>query len=222
METVIVSLGGSLIVPDAIDKTFLKKFRTLILSLPQKFVIVTGGGKTCREYNDAAKAFTKPKPDDLDWMGIAATRLNAELVRVLFGKKAYKEVVENPTKKVLVKQKILVACGWKPGCSSDMDAVLWAKTFGAKKMFNLSNTLGVYSADPKKDSRAVLLDTISWKDYRKMIGNKWSPGLNTPFDPTASRKADQLKLEVVVAKGTNLANVKKALTGKPFKGTLIS
>lgn len=48
-ETIIISLGGSLIVPDQIDTNFLKDFKTLVLSnvaKGKKFVIITGGGKT--------------------------------------------------------------------------------------------------------------------------------------------------------------------------------
>ena len=48
------------------------------------FVIITGGGKTCRNYNNSLRKIVNPSLEDLDWMGIASTRLNAELVRICF------------------------------------------------------------------------------------------------------------------------------------------
>ncbi|MDD4333294.1 MAG: UMP kinase, partial [Patescibacteria group bacterium] len=49
----------------------------------------------------------------------------------------------------------------------------------------------------------------------------WSPGLNMPFDPIASRKAQELNLQVIIA-GKNLKNLKNILEDKKFKGTVIS
>ena len=221
MKTLILSLGGSLVVPSQIDTSYLKKIKNLLYLLPYRFILVCGGGAVCREYQTAAKQISKPSNKDLDWLGIASTKLNAELVRLVFGRDAYEKVAVVPTKKIKTKKKFIIASGWKPGCSSDLDAVLWAKTFNAKYIFNLTNINGVYTADPKKDKKAKLLETVSWKQYRTLISATWKPGLNTPFDPTASRKAQQLKISVSIIKGTDLNNLKKALLGKKFKGTEI-
>ena len=76
-ETIIISLGGSLIIPEEIDKDFLKKFKSLILSHVEKgkkFVIITGGGKICRKYQDVIKNLKKINDSELDWLGIYSTR----------------------------------------------------------------------------------------------------------------------------------------------------
>src|SRR3989338_7758671 len=127
MKTVILSLGGSLIVPDTIDSAFLKKFRKLILVLIKKryrFVIYCGGGKWDRNYQNAAEKITQLKPVDKDWLGIYATRLNALLLQRIFQPYAEAQVVVDPTGHVSFTKRILVAAGWKPGWSTDYDAVL--------------------------------------------------------------------------------------------------
>ena len=150
-DVVVISLGGSLICPDGLDVPFLKKFRALIEDFPEKkFGIVCGGGKLARNYASGASEITAVSEKDLDWIGIRATHLHAEVVRSLFDDFAYPEIIVNPTKKLRTKKMILVAGGWKPGWSTDMDAVLLAKNIGAKLVINLSNIDHVYDKDPRK------------------------------------------------------------------------
>lgn len=223
-KTHIISLGGSIIVPGKINVAFIKKFRKLILDFVKKgdrFVIVTGGGRINREYNAAAQKIIPVKPVDLDWLGIAATKMNAEFIRVIFSSIAYEKVVANPTKKVKTDKKIIVGSGWRPGCSSDKDTVLLAKQFKAREVINLFDRDYVYDKDPDKFKDAKPLKEIKWRDYLKIIGTKWTPRLSTPFDPIASKKARKLGLKVVVLKGTNLPNLKKYLEGGNFEGTVL-
>jgi uridylate kinase len=225
MKTFIISLGGSVIVPDQINVGFLKKFRQLILSFVKKghrFILVTGGGRINREYNKAAKQMGKVKARDLDWLGIAATKMNAELIRVLFADYAYKKVINNPTVKVKTNKKIIVGSGFMPGCSSDKDTVFLAKQFKAKEVINLFDKDYVYDKDPDKFKDARPLKQIKWNDYLKIIGKKWRPRLSTPFDPEASKLAKKLGLRVIIIKGTNLNNLKAYLSGQAYKGTVIS
>ena len=143
----IISVGGSIIIPKTgFDINFLKKFRALILSRVkkgEKFILVIGGGATCRNYQHALKSVIKASNTELDWLGIYATWFNAEFVRLLFGKYAHFEVIKNPIDRKILKQvqddKIIVTGGWQPGCSTYKDAVLLAQNFGAKELINLSN-----------------------------------------------------------------------------------
>jgi uridylate kinase len=116
----------------------------------------------------------------------------------------------------------MIGAGFLPGNSSDLDAVVLAKTYGARKIINLTNTDYVYDSDPKKNQSAKPIREISWEDYRKIVGSKWRPRLNSPFDPIASKIAEESKLEVVIANGRKLDNLGKILQGKKFVGTLIS
>jgi len=220
-EIIIISLGGSLIVPEGIDVTFLDAFKKFIFSRPERFVIITGGGRTARTYQAAIKTMGDLNAEDADWIGIHSTRLNAHLVRTIFRNYAHPEIVFDPTKRVSFKEKILVAAGWKPGCSTDYDAVLLAKQLKVKRLINLSNIDYVYTKDPNKFADAKRIEKISWKDFRKIVGDRWDPGLNAPFDPIASKEAERLKLEVAIMNGRNLANVSVYLNGKKFTGTII-
>lgn len=226
-ETVVISLGGSVLAPAQIDIDFLHGFRRLILKFVHdgyRFAIICGGGKTAREYQGAARKVVNAVHEDLDWLGIHATRLNAHLLRTIFREAAYPRVIKNPNEKIKPKasDRVVVAAGWKPGRSTDHGAVLLAKNLGAKTVINITNTDFVYDKDPTKFSDAKPLRQISWKEFRKLIGiSKWSPGLNTPFDPVAAKVAEKMKLRVAVM-GKDLGNLEGFLNGRQFKGTIIS
>ena len=103
-ETIVISLGGSIVVPNVPDPDFINIFKSLILEEIKKdkrFVIIIGGGKTCRNYQEALNKTISATTTDLDWMGIYATRLNAELIRMSFGGVAASEIILDPS--VLVK-----------------------------------------------------------------------------------------------------------------------
>jgi len=222
---IVLSLGGSLICPDRIDFVFLKKFKRLIeagIAGGKRFIIVTGGGSTARHYQEAARVAGAVNDEDLDWLGIHATRINAHLIRAIFRKYAHPVIVKNPIENIIFNEKVLVAAGWKPGFSTDYDAVMLAKQFKANKIINMSNIDQVYNKDPKKYVGARPLNNLSWKDFRKIVGNRWSPGLNAPFDPIASKEAEKQKLTVYIVNGKNLANIQRLLAGKSFRGTAIS
>jgi uridylate kinase len=224
-QTFILSLGGSLIAPPSgIDWRFLKKFRVLLLGQIKKnkrFFIITGGGATCRIYNQAAQRIMKPSAEDLDWMGIQSTHLNAHLVKTIFRPYAYPDIIKDPVAKVKTKKMIIAGGGWLPGWSTDFDTATIAKEYGVKTIINLSNIDYVYDKDPRKFKDAKRVTRFSWPEFRKLVGDKWSPGLNTPFDPVASRLAESLKLKVIILNGKKIKNLKKCLNGEKFKGTVI-
>jgi uridylate kinase len=226
MQNYIISLGGSLIVPDGIDSNFLKKFKELIEkhTKESRFIIICGGGKTARRYQEAASAVMQLAPEDKDWIGIHSTRLNGQLVKTLFKKIAYPKVIRDPTEKIKLKDKerVVIAAGWKPGASTDYDAVLLAKNFGVKALINLTNVDYVYDKNPKKYADARPVRAIAWKSFRKIVGSKWDPGANVPFDPVASKLAEKLKLKVIIANGKNLPNLDEILHGRRFIGTTVS
>ena len=223
-DKIIISLGGSLIVPEEIDKDFLLAFRDLILSEVEKgkkFVLMTGGGKICRKYQGVAQELGNPSHVDLDWIGIASLKLNAELLRVIFSDYANSEVVHDLSVPFSFEKSIVVGSAYEPGHSSDYDAVLAAQQVGAKMLINLSNTDFVYDSDPKVNKDAKKIEKITWNEYRKIIPTEWNPGLNTPFDPTASELAEKEGITVVTMNGKNLENLKKCLEGEEFIGTTI-
>ena len=231
-KTVIISLGGSLIVPDKINISYLKQFRKFINSYIKqgyKFVIVCGGGHTAREYINAAVKIAgeeKSLNNELDLIGIKATFLNAELVKSIFynynKKIVFPEIITNPDKTPnKLTKKIYVIAGWKPGFSSDYDAVYYAIKFKSDTVINLTNVDHVYSSDPRKNKSAKPLPSLTWKDYLGIVGNKWQAGDNFPFDPVASKLASKHNIKVYIIKGTLLTQLRNILEQKHFKGTLL-
>jgi uridylate kinase len=224
----VVSLGGSIVAPDSADGQFLKQCSQLIRGLineddERRFIFVVGGGGPARAWQNAYREVCgdSTRDEEADWIGIMATRLNAQLVKAVMAEWCCQDVVTDPTCAEPLKGKVLVAAGWKPGFSSDNDAVLLAERFNAKIVINLSNIEKVYTADPRKDPSARPLDRISWADFRAMVGDEWVPGKNVPFDPVASRHAEKIGLKVICAAGRDLENLKKIICGGEFTGTTI-
>ena len=228
MALTVISVGGSIIAPDNVDTSFLKDFHDMVISYLEKhpedkLIFVAGGGAPARKYQNALRT-VKENADPLlqDWLGIKATHLNGTLLRSVFSEFVTDELVTDPTdENIKFDGRILVAGGWKPGFSTDTDAVYLAERFGGKTIINLSNIKKVYTADPKKDPDAKPLDSISWHDFRKMVGDEWNPGLNAPFDPIASKRAEADGMKVICADGRNTENIRCILEGLPFEGTVI-
>lgn len=225
-ETIIMSVGGSLIVPDQIDTAFLSQFKKFIDSETangRRFIIIAGGGRTARRYQDAAGEVTNLENDDLDWMGIHATRLNGHLLRTIFRNNAHFEMITNPDDILDVPDtaQIVIAAGYRPGASTDLRAVQIAQLVNAKKVINLSNIDYVYTADPRKDENAEKIEEITWADFRKLIPTEWDPGLSSPFDPIAAKTADELNIEVAIINGNHETALADYLSDKEFVGTRI-
>jgi uridylate kinase len=226
-ETIIMSVGGSLIVPNHIDTEFLKTLKVFIdtqTANGRRFIIIAGGGKTARQYQDAAAEVTQLTSDDLDWMGIHATRLNGHLLRTIFRDSAYKVMITNPDEVLDVPkdEKVIIASGYRPGCSTDLRAVQIAERVGAKKVINLSNIDYVYTDDPRTNPDAKKLEDISWTDFRALIPTDWDPGMSAPFDPIAAKEADEKRIEVAVINGNRPEALTDYLNDKEFIGTKIS
>lgn len=224
MALYVISVGGSLIVPNEIDTVFLSSFKQFIIRRIEKgdrFILIAGGGKTCRKYQAAAAEVSEIDNEEKDWLGIHTTRLNAHLLRTIFKHYANPVVFHNFDEEVDFKEKILIGAGWKPGWSTDLDSVLLAKKYKSNTIINLSNIDYVYSEDPKLNPKAKKFENISWKDFRKIVGDVWDPGMSAPFDPIASKEAEKENFRVAIMDGKDIDNINDFLDGKKFKGTLI-
>jgi len=228
-DKIVISIGGSLVIPNGgIDTNFLSKLNKFIRdelakNSKRQFFLIIGGGSIARHYRDAGREVIGHEltRDDLDWIGIHATKLNAHLVRTIFRDIAHPFVVKHYEIIRKATEPVVVAAGWKPGWSTDYCATLLCEDYGIKSMINLSNVDKVYSKDPKKFKDAKPIDNISWKEFRKIVGDEWDPGMNAPFDPIAAQKAEEMDLKVAVLNGNNFENVRKYLDGEKFVGTVI-
>jgi uridylate kinase len=86
----------------------------------------------------------------------------------------------------------------------------------------MSNIKMAYDKDPKKHKDAKPIKEATWPEFRNIVGDTWTPGLNVPFDPIASKRAEELGLKVVILDGKDLSNLRKHLRGGKFVGTVIN
>jgi uridylate kinase len=226
-ETIVMSVGGSLIVPNHIDTAFLQNLKDLLIrqttTAGRRFIIIAGGGKTARQYQDAASAVGPMSSEDLDWLGLHATRLNGHLLRTIFRDIAYPVMITNPDEVLDVPDhyQIVIAAGYRPGCSTDLRAIQIAERLKATKVINLSNTDYVYTDNPHTNPDAVKIEDITWADFRRLIPDEWAPGLSAPFDPVAAKVAETDNIEVAQINGLALDHLEDYLSGRPFIGTRI-
>ena len=232
---IIIALGGSLVSPHVVEKgpldvLFLRRFRKFLLkelSKGRRFCLIVGGGKIARQYQKAAGKVVSVPPEDLDWIGIHAIRLNAHLLRTIFAKEAHPVVIDHDPSEKEVKTlnashaQLFIASGWRPGWSTDYVAVRLAQLVGAKEVIIAGDTAFVHEKDPRKFPLAKPVHSISWERYARLIPRKWKPGLSLPVDPVATKLAGSIGLKAKILKGNDLKNFAKAIEGKPFTGTLI-
>lgn len=223
-KPIVISLGGSVLYPNKLDTEYIREFESFIRSFVKqgyRFVIVVGGGRLSRDFQETARKLTKLTDYDSDWLGIHATRLNAQLMRTVFEDICDHVVIDNPKKIGKMKTPVVFGAGWRPGWSTDYVAVSIAHAHDAP-VVNMGTADHVYSRDPKKYATAKKIELTSWKQYRKLIPKTWKPGLGTPLDPVASALAEESKLTAYIVDGRNLKNLANLLLCKKWEGTTIT
>lgn len=221
MEPIVISLGGSIIVPKEVDYKFLKSFKNTILSIKKrKIVICTGGGFIAREYMLALRKENLTEYRQ-DLIGIEATRLNAKLVASFLQKCSQEIPLTLERVEELLKTNNIVVCGGlSAGQTSDGTTATIANYLGAKEMINITNVDGLYDKDPRKNKNAKFIPIISHKDFMKIMSKvKRQPGQHFVLDELAARIAMKANINVIILKGMN--NLKNSINGMKFKGTLI-
>ena len=174
----------------------------------------------CRIYQDALSRLGHDSRE-LDYMGIYATHFNAHFVSLVFGLEPDHKVVLKPENLRAGEKLHISGAGLKPGQSSDAAAVNTALEVNSSTVINMSNITHVYSADPDIDPDAEALDRLTWSEYMNLIPHDWSPGLSTPFDPIASKRAYENNIAVHVI-GSDVNNLAGLLDGNDFIGSTIS
>lgn len=218
---IVISLGGSRIVPNKIDVNFLRKFKKIIDKIKKgnKIVIVTGGGSIAREYINALR---KEKISDKisGYLGFRVTKVNALLLGAFLGVKAA-ETLEEVKKEI--KKRNLIVCGslnYNPKGTSDGAASTVAKTINADIFVNITDVKGVYDKDPKLKG-AKFISSISFKDFEKMAKKlKYEAGQHFVLGISAARFISKNKIRTIIIKDVkDLINIVK---NKKFIGTIIS
>lgn len=227
MRTVVVSLGGSMLFSNkGVDTDYLKKITQLLLKLSKetKLAVVTGGGTFAREY---AHAIRESSGNEFlaDRAAVLATKANATMLIAALGQMAYPKIIQDPDDAIaaVTLGKIPVGCGILEGVTTDFDAMLIAERIKADALVNLSNTDGVYSADPKKDKGAKKLQKMAHQQLVDMAAaaDARRAGTNFVFDIVACKVAARANIELHFVNGRDLKQVEHAILGKPHQGTVV-
>jgi len=224
MKTYVVSVGGSAIVPDKIDISFLKQLKATIarVSKHNKIVIVCGGGKTARDYISAAKEFNVT--DALSCLaGIQSTKLNASLVSLVVHGNPFIPNSLKEVKQVLTKKNVAVigALGYQPNMTSDGDAAQVAAYLNAELFINVTDVTGLYDKNPKEYKDAKFIPSISFADFWTIASKiKFKAGQHFVLDQSGAKVIKQHKIKTVIVKGMD--NLEAVIMGKKFKGTVIN
>lgn len=220
-----LSLGGSLIIPDEINTRYLKEFKKIILKHinKYKFIIVCGGGSIARKYIASLRE-EKINEKFQSLSGISATRMNARFMNYFFS--INPEYGIPHTMKILkryVKKQDVIFCGaleYRPNQTSDSTAAEIAKKF--RTIFiNLTNVSGLHDKNPLEHKDAKFIPKISWKDFNKIANKlKFKPGQHFVLDQGASKIIMKNKITTYIL-GKNMNNLDNILKNKKFKGTII-
>lgn len=229
-KKIAIDLGGSMVNPDGnINFEYLKKFRMFVIRLLDSgydMTITVGGGGAAGHYIGMLPHLPVPNqlPEEAaDLVGIAVTRLNAEIVRLLLHDVACNNVFTHPNDiPTDLECSVAVTGGFVPGQSTDACSVQCALRIGATDVIRLTNTPGVYTADPNKDSGAELIPKLSWKRLRReIIPSKWTARMSSPFDPVGAKLAEENGISAYVVHAEKFEVIYPALQGKSFEGSLI-
>jgi uridylate kinase len=223
METIVISLGGSVIFSDEANADFLHQLATLLkkLSKTYKLFIIVGGGPTARCYIEKGRTLAFNE-EILDEIGIAITRVNAKLLTQLVGIANTSIPSTTDTAKHIDKP-IVIMGGTTPGHSTDMVGVELAEKTHANRYIIATNVDGIYDKDPNKHSDAQQLTEVSIDKLIETYGTQWdTAGKNVVIDGPALQIIKQVRIPTFVVNGKRLDQLEKAITQQPFDGTTIN
>lgn len=225
-KVIVLSLGGSLIVPGDVDYKFLTSFKKVILKNKDKyqFVIVCGGGSVARKYIMALREAGKNEYSQ-SLAGISVTRMNARFMSYFFDFDPSMGIPHRMgTLKRYLRKRGIVFCGaleYKPHQTSDSTSAQIASYFGSD-FINLTNVCGLYDKNPLKFKNAKFISEISWKNFDKMAQKiKFEPGQHFVLDQTASKEIMNHKIKTYIL-GQDMKQLDNLLNGKKFIGSVIN
>ena len=222
----VISLGGSLIVPEKVDFDFLKRFKKTLQKNYKdwRFVIVCGGGSIARKYISLLR-HNKKAEKELSMAGIRVTRMNALILMELFGKKEANDTL--PMNMIEVKNNLhknkVVICGalrYASKSTSDGTAAKLAHYLGAE-FINMTNVKGLFTANPNTNKNARFIPKESWKNFDKRANAmKYHSGQHFVLDQKAATMIRKYKIRTYIIDG-DVRNIDRILNKKKFVGTTI-
>ncbi|WP_094227100.1 UMP kinase [Methanolobus psychrotolerans] len=207
---IVLSVGGSILAKEIKPDSFLGYADVLKeLSKEHRLVVVTGGGAAARDYINVARS-TGANEVVCDYIGIDITRLNARLLISALGDAAYPEPPKDykQAQEALSSGKIVVMGGVIPGQTTDAVGAILTEYLRADLLVIPTSVDGVYSADPRKDPKAVKYETMTAKQLvNTVMTTEMKAGSKSPVDPLAAKIIERCNIETIVMEGSDPQNV---------------
>lgn len=226
MDTVVISLGGSVLVPGDGDSGYIKSLSTILKELSETIAlfVVCGGGRIARYYINTGRALGLTEPQ-LDELGIGAARMNASLLIAALGDCAYSRPARNVDQAHNAREDygIVIMGGTVPGHTTDAVSAMLAEKVGASRLVNATNVDGVYDSDPRKNPDAKKFDSMTYEQLQSLssVGHD-KAGPNVIFDPKGLGIIAENRIPLLVCNGRNLNALKDAIQGNEFEGTVVT
>ena len=225
MKKVVISLGGSILIPSLENHT-IRDYVPVLQKIAKKcrlFVVVGGGGEA-RRYIGITRELGIDEGTS-DEIGILITRLNATMLIAALGESAYPKVAEShaEAKKFSEHGKIVVMGGITPGQTTDAVAAVLAERVGAAAFINATSVDGIYNKDPNKFKDAVRYDSITAQRLLEIVGQTaLGAGSNNVLDIVAARVVERSGIPLIVLDGREPKNLAEAILKGKFRGTVVA
>jgi len=225
MTRLVISVGGSVLVPSLEDHRLKEWAETLIKLHNEGFQIyaVVGGGGEARRYIDTCRDIGLDEAS-ADEIGIMVTRINASLLIGALKDHAYPRVAESylQAKEYGISGKIVIMGGVVPGQTTDAVSAALAEETNASIMINMTAVDGIYTADPRKDSSAKKYDLMTPQELINLImKERMNAGSNMVIDLVAAKVTERSGIPLVVIDGRNPQLLEDALLNGKFSGTVV-
>ena len=225
MKTIVLSLGGSVLIP-SLETNVIGAYAAVLADLARRVrvYVVVGGGGEARRYIGAARELAIDEAT-LDELGILVTRLNARLLVAALGDAAYPRVPETyaAAKECGVAGRIVVMGGVAPGQTTDAVAAVLAEEVGADLLINATSVPGIFTADPKKDPTATRYETMTPAELLLLVSReRMGAGSNTVIDLVAAKIVERCGIPMVVLDGREPAGIRAAVFDGAFEGTIVA
>lgn len=224
MEKVVVSIGGSILVPGENDAEFIRRLADMLkeVSKEVQLAIVCGGGKTARYYAGIAKDLGGDTYDQ-DILGIAATRMNAQLLCLALGDMPDSITGDaEETAKMSAPGKVVVMGGTVPGHTTDAVSAMVATSMKADRIVNGTAVDAVYTDDPRKNSDAKRITSMTIDQLGDIVYKEHGASKSSVFDPLGVKLAKENSIDILIIDGRNLDELRNAILGKEIKGTFVN
>ncbi len=232
MATVIVALGGSLLRPELDERhTWLESLIGIVrdrVAVGDRLGLVVGGGAAAREGIALARPLIDSE-DRLDRIGIAATRLNAAIVRegladagIPVSGTIPRSV--NEAAALLEGRQVVVMGGPRPGHTTDAVAIRLAVAAGAERCVIATNVAKVHDSDPRSNPDAEAHDRLTHAQLQEIVGppEHSRAGPSQVVDPVGVDAARRAGMPLCILDGRDTERIREAIEGREFGGTVVA